>query len=198
MVNPKGIEGNQANVQVILYMTPPRNFREIQKLNGRITALSRIIAKSAKRSLPFFKILRKGSKFEWTPECQKAFEDLKKHLASLPLLTKLLQGETLYLYFSIGDELLSSVLLRGEESAQKPIYYTNRIIQGPEAWYSDIEKAALAIMVTARKLKPYFLSHKVIVRTNESLKQVLGKPDLSGGMVKWSVELSKYDVDFEA
>lgn len=36
-----------------------------------------------------------------------------------------------------------------------------------------------------------------MVRTNEPLKQVLGKPNLLGRMVKWVVELSEYDVDFE-
>lgn len=87
-------------------------------------------------SLPFFKILRKSAKFKWTPECHKVFEDLKKHLVSLPLLTKPLKGETLYLYFSIGEESLSSVLLREEGSAQKPIYYTSKMIHGPEARYS--------------------------------------------------------------
>lgn len=46
MVTPKGIEVNQAKVQAVLYMSPPRNIKEIQKLNGRTTALSRFIAKS--------------------------------------------------------------------------------------------------------------------------------------------------------
>lgn len=72
------------------------------------------------------------------------------------------------------------------------------MIQEPKMHYADIEKAALAVMVTARKLRPYFLSHKVIVRTNMPLKQVLVKPDLSGRMVKWAIELSNYDVEFEA
>ncbi|XP_057808738.1 uncharacterized protein LOC131023214 [Salvia miltiorrhiza] len=52
-------------------------------------------------------------------------------------------------------------------------------------------------MVTARKLRPYFLSHHVVVRTALPFKQVLGRPDLSGHMVKWAVELGEYDVDYE-
>ncbi|KAL6518075.1 hypothetical protein OROMI_033776 [Orobanche minor] len=58
-------------------MDPPKHIKEIQKLNGRITALSRFIARSAEKSLPFFKILRRKARFEWTQECQKAFEELK-------------------------------------------------------------------------------------------------------------------------
>lgn len=170
IVTPKGKEVNKAKVQVVLDMSPPRNIKEIQKLNRRITALSRFIARSTEKSLPFFKVLRKSSKFEWTNECQKVFKELKIHLTSLPLLTKPLKVETLYLYFFVGTESLSSMLLREEGSDQRPIYYTSKMLQGPEARYSDIEKAALAIMVTARKLRPYFLIHKVMVRTNEPLK----------------------------
>lgn len=161
-------------------MASPRNIREIQRLNSRITALSRFIAISADRSLPFFKILRKGNKFEWTEECQRAFDDLKKHLATLPLLTKPFPKEALYLYFIVEEESISSVLIREEGFAQKPIYYTSKMIQGTEIRYADIEKMALAVMIIARKLHPYFLSHKVIMRTNIPLKQVLGKLDLSG------------------
>ncbi|KAL0402071.1 UNVERIFIED_CONTAM: hypothetical protein Slati_4237000 [Sesamum latifolium] len=34
------------------------------------------------------------------------------------------------------------------------------------------------------------------VRTNTSLKQVLGKPEASGRLVKWAIELSEYDISF--
>jgi len=54
----------------------------------------------------------------------------------------------------------------------------------------------LAIIKTARKLRPYFQSHKIIVKTNYPVKQVLSKPDLAGRMVSWSVKLSEYDLQY--
>lgn len=110
-MTPRGTEVNQAKVQAVVDMAPLRNIREIQRLNGRITTLSRFIARSADRSLPFFKILRKGSKFEWTEQCQKVFNDLKRHLATLLLLTKPAPKEALYLYFAVGEESISFVLI---------------------------------------------------------------------------------------
>jgi len=46
-------------------MEEPRSIRDVQKLTGRIAALNRFIPRSADRSLPFFKFLRKANKFEW-------------------------------------------------------------------------------------------------------------------------------------
>ncbi|XP_057808633.1 uncharacterized protein LOC131023106 [Salvia miltiorrhiza] len=196
-VTREGIEVNADKVRAIIDMTAPRNIKEIQILNGRITALSRFISRSAERSLPFFKILRKESRFEWSSECQQAFEDLKEYLKGLPILTKPIPGEPLYLYTSVGVESLSAVLVREEGGTQKPVYFVSKIIQGAEIRYTAVEKTAYAIMITARKLRPYFLSHKVIVRTALPFQQILGRPDLAGRMVKWAIELGEYDVAFE-
>ncbi|KAL0453638.1 UNVERIFIED_CONTAM: hypothetical protein Slati_1341900 [Sesamum latifolium] len=54
----------------------------------------------------------------------------------------------------------------------------------------------LALIITARKLSPYFLSYPVGIRTNTPLKQLLGKPEASGRLVKWAIELSEYDTSY--
>ncbi|KAL0437627.1 UNVERIFIED_CONTAM: hypothetical protein Sradi_0470600 [Sesamum radiatum] len=88
---------------------------EAQRLTGRIAALSRFISKSAEKSLPFFKTLRKAKTFEWGTPCQHAFEELNAYLAKLPLLVKPPPGETLYLYLSVAPQAISFVLIREED-----------------------------------------------------------------------------------
>ncbi|KAL0293460.1 UNVERIFIED_CONTAM: hypothetical protein Sradi_6936800 [Sesamum radiatum] len=55
---------------------------------------------------------------------------------------------------------------------------------------------ALALVTTARKLRPYFPFYPVGVRTNTPLKQVLGRPEALGRLVKWGIELSEYDISY--
>ena len=85
MVSQRGIEVNPKKVRAILELEPPRTVKAVQSLNGKVAALNRFVSKAADKCLPFFRVLRKS--FEWTNECQKAFEDLKKYLSSPPLLS---------------------------------------------------------------------------------------------------------------
>ncbi|GKU88970.1 hypothetical protein SLEP1_g3175 [Rubroshorea leprosula] len=63
--------------------------------------------------------------------------------------------------------------------------------------YSIAEKAALAIVTSARKLRPYFQSHPIIVLMDQPLKQILQKPECSGRLIKWAVELGEFEITFQ-
>ncbi|KAL0444775.1 UNVERIFIED_CONTAM: hypothetical protein Slati_2200200 [Sesamum latifolium] len=161
MVTQRGIEANPAKIKAILDMGSPTNINEVQRLTGRIAALSRFISKSVEKGLSFFKILRKVKNFKWTEECQQAFEELKAYLVRLPLLVKPSPRDTLYLYISTTSQAISSVLVREEDDTQTPIYYVSKVLNGAESRYPPIENIALALIITARKLRPYFISHPV-------------------------------------
>lgn len=95
IVTERGIEVNPEKVQAIQDMTAPRSVREVQRLSGRIAALSRFISRSAHRSYHFFQVLRKARRFEWNEQFDKAFTELKQHLAELSVLAKPKPGKRL-------------------------------------------------------------------------------------------------------
>ncbi|RDX78974.1 hypothetical protein CR513_40669, partial [Mucuna pruriens] len=103
----------------------------------------------------------------------------------------------LCLYISISDNVVSSVLVQEEKGEQKPVYFTSKVLQGPERRYQRIEKAALAVVTASRRLRPYFQTFSIVVRMDLPIRQVLRKPDLAGRMVAWSVQLSEFDISFE-
>ncbi|XP_012834007.1 PREDICTED: uncharacterized protein LOC105954870 [Erythranthe guttata] len=197
MISQRGIEANPARIEAITSMAPPTSINEVQQLNGCLASLNRFISRSADKALPFFKILRGGKKFEWDEACQKAVTELKSYLASPPLLTKHQPGDTLMLYLATSVDAISAVLIRDGGKGYQPIYYISRSIQGSEQRYTNMEKLALSLINAARKLRPYFQSHQVVVLTNYPLKQILRSPETSGRLAKWAIELSEYGVEFK-
>ncbi|KAL0384983.1 UNVERIFIED_CONTAM: Transposon Ty3-G Gag-Pol polyprotein [Sesamum radiatum] len=166
MVSQRGIEANPEKIEAIINMQPPGTTKEVQKLTGRIAALNRFISS-----------LRKPEK---VPHFTTTLDKAETRRNVVPIF---------------GDirGAVSAVLVRGEAREHQPIYYVSKTLQGPEERYPQIEKLALALVTAARKLRPYFQSHPVVVLTNHPLKKILANPNISGRMVKWSIELSEHD-----
>ena len=64
-VHQRGIEANPDKIKALANMVSPKNLKDVQKLTGCLASLSRFIAKSTDRCLPFFKALKKGKGIEW-------------------------------------------------------------------------------------------------------------------------------------
>jgi len=60
------------------------------------------------------------------------------------------------LYFAVTEKAISSVMLQEQDQAQKPIYFVSKVLRGPEVKYQAIEKAALAVVFSSRRLSYYF------------------------------------------
>ncbi|XP_074352598.1 uncharacterized protein LOC141691736 [Apium graveolens] len=122
IVNHRGIEANSAKIQALLEMRSPRRVKDVQSLTGRVAALNRFVSKSSDKCQEFFKAIKGvGRNFKWTEECEEAFQNIKKHLRSPPMLSNPKAGETLILYLAVSDFAISAVLVREEDGVQLPI-----------------------------------------------------------------------------
>ncbi|XP_058223094.1 uncharacterized protein LOC131332813 [Rhododendron vialii] len=156
MVSQRGIEANPEKIQAILAMRSPQNIKEVQKLRGRV-------------------VLKKA--FEWTTTEEMAFTQLKEYLASPPLLGRTQDGENLFLYLAVSPQAVSTVLVREEQGTQLPVYYTSRALRGAELRYPRAEKIAFAMVIAARRLRPYFQAHPIKVLTDQPLRRILHSPE---------------------
>ncbi|GJR76241.1 hypothetical protein Tco_0088606 [Tanacetum coccineum] len=93
----------------------------IQSLNGKLAALSRFLSKGAKRSLPFFKVLKSFTdkkNIQWTQEAAAALQEMKKFIKALPTLTTPIHGEVLMMYLAASTESISVTLFVRREEGQ--------------------------------------------------------------------------------
>jgi ribonuclease HI len=172
------------------------------KLTGMMAALGRFISKLGEKGLPFFKLLKKADKFIWDDEAQKAFEALKESLTAPTVMTPPIPKETLLLYISATTNVVSTVLVaeREEEGqvypVQRPIYYVREILADAKTRYTQPQKLLYVLLITSRKLRHYFQAHKIMVPSSFPLGEIICNLDASGRIVKWSVELGEFEIEF--
>ena len=195
IVNSQGIEANPDKIKVVLDMLLPSNIKDIQCLTRRIVALSRFVSKASDKCQPFFQVLKKA--FQWDAHCKEAFTALKTYLSSPPVLVSPSDGELLPLYLAVLDFSTSAALVRERDRVQQPIYYCSRALRGVEERYLKMEKLILALVTTSRQLRPYFQAHTIEVPTEYPMKQILHKPETSGRLIKWAIELSEFDIRYK-
>ena len=65
-----------------------------------------------------------------------------------------------------------------------------------EERYPRMEKLAFALITAARKLKPYFQAHIIIILTDQPLKRAMSSPEAAGRMALWAIELTKFDIQY--
>nr|KYP51750.1 Retrovirus-related Pol polyprotein from transposon 412 family [Cajanus cajan] len=198
MITSRGIEANLEKCKVIIQMQSPQMVKEVQRLVGRLVSLSRFIPKLAEKEGPIFTLLKKPKDFRWMDQCEEAFQSFKTFLTTPPILQRPDHKTDLLLYLCVAESAISAVIVQEHQKVQTPIYFISRVLQDAEKRYQMIEKLALALVTAARRLRPYFQSHQVVVKTDYPIKQILRKPELAGRMIAWSVELSEFDIQYES
>ena len=154
------------------------------------------MSRASDKCQPFFQVLKKA--FQWDTKCEEAFSALKTYLSSPPILVSPIEGKLLTLYLAVSDFSTSAVLVRDKDRVQHPVYYCSRALRGAEERYPRMEKLILALVTAARKLRPYFQAHTIEVPTEYPMKQVLHKPETSGRLMKWAIELSEFDIRYKS
>ncbi|GJT48771.1 reverse transcriptase domain-containing protein [Tanacetum coccineum] len=117
-VNTDGLKLCPEKADVILSLPSPRCLKDIQELNGKLASLNRFLSKSAEKSLPFFKTLKKCKKrvtFPWTQE-RSSHQTKEELVAELRMLTAPKEKEELIVYLAAAKEAISAVLMTDRRS----------------------------------------------------------------------------------
>ena len=170
----------------------------VQQLTDRLTALGRFISLFTDRLKPFFATLRGVNRGGWNEECDQALVKINHYLAEPPILTSPEAGETLFIYLAVSDVAVSVVLFKDyENKSQRLVFFVSKSLADAETRYNHLEQAALALQMAAKKLRPYFQAHPIVMLTNLPLRSTIHKPDLYGRMTRWVIELSEYGISYK-
>jgi hypothetical protein len=142
--------------------------------------------------------IKANDEFRWGAEQQQAFEHIKEYLSKPPVLVPPQQGKPFYIYLSVGDTSIASVIIQVQDGREKVVFYLSRRMLDTETRYPKIEKLCLYLLFTCTKLHHILLSAEtVVICKSDVIKHMLSATVLKGRLGKWMFALSEFDIRYQ-
>jgi hypothetical protein len=142
--------------------------------------------------------IKANDEFRWGAVQQRAFEEIKEYLSKSPVLVPPQQGKPCYVYLSVGNTSIASMVIQVHDGREKVVFYLSRRMLDAETRYPDIEKLCLCLFFTCTKLQHILLSTEMIVICkSDVIKHMLSAPVLKGRLRKWIFALSEFDIRYQ-
>jgi len=113
--------------------------------------LSIFVPKLAEKTKLIIQLLRKTEKFNWTMSVNNFFH-LKAFLEAPPVIRKSNTGQPIIVYITILEEAVNVALVQEVKKEEQPIYSISRVLHDAEVRYQIIEKVALTLVITSRRM----------------------------------------------
>ena len=163
VVSSKGIEVDKDKVEVISKLPSLKTIREICSFLGHVGFYRRFIKDFSVISRPLCSLLIKDPSFEWTKDCQQAFEKITTLLTSAPIMQPPDWSLPFELMCNASDYVVGVVLGQRKEGKPFVIYYASRTLNSAQMNYTTTEKELLAVIFALDKFRSYLISSSTIV-----------------------------------
>jgi hypothetical protein len=126
------------------------------------------------------------------------FEEVKEYLARLPVLVPPQRDKSFYIYLSVRDTSIASVVVQVYDNKEKFVFYLSRRMLDTETRYHKMEKLCLCLFFTCTKSRHILLFvETIIICKSDIIKHMLSAHVLKGRLGKWMFALSEFDIQYQ-
>lgn len=173
--------------------TPPKDLSELRSFLGLSGYYRRFIKDYAKICVPFYRLMKKDTKFEWTEDCQHAFEMLKRKLTEQPVLKLADMGKGFVLHTDASGYAIGAVLAQEDDDGEHVVAYASRTLRGAEVNYGITDKECLAVVWAVSHFHVYLHGNPFeVVTDHAALTSMIEKQAATGRIARWIMLLRDY------
>jgi hypothetical protein len=108
------------------------------------------------------------------------------------------RDRSFYIYLSVGDTSIASVVVQVYDRKEKVVFYLSRRMLDTETRYHEMKKLSLCLFFTCTKLRHILLFAEIIVICkSDIIKHMLSAPVLKGQLRKWMFTLSEINIRYQ-
>jgi hypothetical protein len=111
-ISKNGISVDPSKVQEVMDWKPPKSVHQILSFLGLAGYYHQFIPNFSRIAKPMTELLKKGVKFVWSDECDKAFHTLREYLTSAPVLTQPDMSKPFEVFCDASGTVLGCVLMQ--------------------------------------------------------------------------------------
>ena len=193
----QGLAADPEKVKAISDMEQPTDVQGVQRLLGVANYLSKFTPKLSTVCEPLRRLLDKEAAFDWLPQHEAAFTQIKQLITEAPVLHYYDGSKEVTLECDSSDVGLGAVLTQEGH----PVAYASRALTRTERNYAQIEKECLAMVFAAERFEQYILGKEnvKVLTDHKPLQTIFSKPIHTSPkrLQRMQLKLQKYSLDVE-
>ena len=165
-VSSQGITTDERKTEAVVEWPVPTKLREVRGFLGLCGYYRRFVHNFSEIAAPLHAMTRKNVPFQWTHQCQTAFDTLKCKLTTAPILA-LPRDEGQYIMDTdASDHGIGAVLSQIQDGEDRVVSYASRLYSTAEQRYCVTRKELLAVVFFMKQFRQYLLGRPFLVRTD--------------------------------
>uniref|UniRef100_K7EX43 Gypsy retrotransposon integrase-like protein 1 n=1 Tax=Pelodiscus sinensis TaxID=13735 RepID=K7EX43_PELSI len=182
-------------VEALRSYKAPTTKRQVRQFLGLASYYRRFIPEFATIAAPLTDLTQNArpQRVQWTAQCEKAFQTLKRRLMQTPVLHQPDFTKPFIVQTDASDRGLGAVLSQEQEGEEHPILYLSRKLLPRELQYATIEKEALAAKWAIEALRYYLLGGTFTLITDHApLRWIQTMKETNLRIMRWYLALQPY------
>ena len=192
----EGITVDEEKIASVISYPRLKTQREVRSYLGLCNYYRKFVKGYAEVAKPLNRLLCKDVKFEWTEECEKAFNQLKKLLTEAPILVFPDFSQRFYLYVDASNQAISYILgQKDEHNKEHVVAYGGHSLNKSERNWGITDLEGLALVEGIRHFKVYLSDKPFTVYSDHQALRTLKTNKASGRLGRWAVFLQGFQYE---
>lgn len=196
IIDRNGSRPSERNIEAIKKFPKPKNLAEVQRFVGMASYFRKYINLFAQKAQPLHNLCKKNVEFEWTDDCNEAFEKLKTALTTAPVLAFADFSRKFYISVDASNHAVGGYITNDPPPNDKPIEYFSKSLNQAQRNYSTTHRELLAIILAIEQFQHYIWGKPFVLYTDhQALTYLFNQSKPGSRLLRWKLALAEYDFE---